>query len=44
MTIIANKVFYCFFGWIVRLRLTEMQVSMTNAKEDASKTVQETLF
>jgi len=35
--IIANKAFYCFLGWIVRL--AEMQVSMTNAKEDASKIV-----
>jgi len=36
ITIIANKV-YCFLGWIVRL--AEMQVSIANAKEDASKIV-----
>jgi len=37
ITIIANKIFNVFFGWIVRL--AEMLVSITNAKEDASKIV-----
>jgi len=42
ISIIANKVVYCFLYLIVRL--AEMQVSMTNAEEDASKIVQEPLF
>jgi len=37
ITIIANVVFFTVF-WLV-VRLAEMQVSITKAKEDASKIV-----
>jgi len=37
ITMIANKVVYCLLCLIVTL--AEMQVSMTNAKEDTSKIV-----